>query len=87
MVVPRKEYEALLSFRTYREVRMTKAQKQALRRAEKNFSAGQTLSYQARAVPSLVNDITTINAYSRSFDFLKNEPDLYSLSDLRKRYA
>ncbi len=45
VVVPRKEYEALLSFRTYREVRITKAQKQALRQAEKNLSAGKTLSY------------------------------------------
>ncbi|HBV01514.1 MAG TPA: hypothetical protein DEF00_03980 [Candidatus Taylorbacteria bacterium] len=45
VVVPRKEYEALLSFRTYREVRISKAQKQALRRAEKNLSAGKTLSY------------------------------------------
>lgn len=45
VVIPRKEYEALLSFRTYREVRITRAQKQALRRAEKNLSAGKTLSY------------------------------------------
>lgn len=34
-----------------------------------------------------VNDITNINAYSTSFDFLKNEPDLYSLSDVKKKYA
>ena len=34
-----------------------------------------------------VNDITNINAYSKSFDFLKDEPDLYSLSDLKKKYA
>lgn len=34
-----------------------------------------------------VNDITNISAYSKSFDFLKDEPDLYSLSDLKKRYA
>lgn len=47
VVVSRKEYEALLSFKTYREVRMTKAQKQALRRAEKNLSSGKTLSYHA----------------------------------------
>ena len=26
------------------------------------------------------------NTYSASFDFLKNEPELYSKSDLRKRY-
>ncbi|MSU55186.1 MAG: type II toxin-antitoxin system Phd/YefM family antitoxin [Candidatus Taylorbacteria bacterium] len=36
---------------------------------------------------SAVNDITNINAYSKSFDFLKGEPDLYSLSDLKKKYA
>ncbi len=34
-----------------------------------------------------VNDITNINAYSRSFDFLADEPDLYSVEDLKKRYA
>ena len=34
-----------------------------------------------------VNDITNVNAYSKSFDFLKNEPDLYSVSDVKKRYA
>lgn len=34
-----------------------------------------------------VNDITNISAYSKSFDFLADEPDLYSLSDLKKRYA
>jgi len=87
VVVPRKEYEALLSFRTYREVRMTKAQKQALRRAEKNLSAGKTVSYRTRAYSPSVNDITNVNAYSKSFDFLKDEPDIYSVSDLKKRYA
>lgn len=35
---------------------------------------------------AVVNDITNINAYSKSFDFLKSEPDFYSLSDLKKRY-
>lgn len=34
-----------------------------------------------------VNDITNVNAYSKSFDFLGDEPDLYSVADLRKRYA
>lgn len=34
-----------------------------------------------------VNNITNMNAYSKSFDFLKAEPDLYSVSDLKKRYA
>ncbi len=36
---------------------------------------------------AVVNDITNINAYSKSFDFLKDEPDLYSLANLKKRYA
>jgi len=30
-----------------------------------------------------VNDITNINAYSKSFDFLKHEPELYSHADLK----
>ena len=34
-----------------------------------------------------MNEITNINASSASFDFLKNEPEIYSLSDLRKKYA
>ncbi|MCR4279034.1 MAG: hypothetical protein NUV81_04020 [bacterium] len=34
-----------------------------------------------------VNEITNINALSRSFDFLEQEPDLYSIADLRKRYV
>ena len=34
-----------------------------------------------------VSDITNINAYSRSFDFLENELDLYSESDLKERYG
>lgn len=34
-----------------------------------------------------VNDITNINAYSKSFDWLAIEPDIYSISDLKKRYA
>ncbi|MEO8637901.1 MAG: hypothetical protein ABI430_03310 [Candidatus Taylorbacteria bacterium] len=34
-----------------------------------------------------MNEITNINAYSASFDFLKNEPDIYSISDLKKKYV
>jgi hypothetical protein len=30
------------------------------------------------------NDITNINAYSRSFDFLADEPELYSRNDVKK---
>lgn len=41
--------------------------------------------------PDLYNpnfsDITNINAYSNSFDFLKNESDLYTTSDIKKKYA
>lgn len=33
------------------------------------------------------SEITNINAYSGSFDFLSNEPDLYSISDLKKKYV
>lgn len=29
-----------------------------------------------------VSDITNVNAYSSSFDFLVNEPELYSASDV-----
>jgi hypothetical protein len=35
---------------------------------------------------SKLNDITNINAYSASFDFLNSEPDLYNADDLKKRY-
>lgn len=34
-----------------------------------------------------LNDITNVNSYSKSFDFLDREPDLYSVSDLKKRYV
>ena len=34
-----------------------------------------------------LNEITNINANSPSFDFLKNEPNLYGIKDLKKRYA
>ncbi len=30
------------------------------------------------------NEITNINAYSKSFDFLADEPEVYSASDLKK---
>lgn len=33
------------------------------------------------------DDITNINTYSGSFDFLKDEPDLYNISDLKERYV
>lgn len=31
--------------------------------------------------------ITEINAQSGGFDFLKDEPDIYSIEDLKKRYV
>ena len=34
-----------------------------------------------------VSEIANINANSSSFDFLKNEPDIYDVKDLKKRYA
>ena len=34
-----------------------------------------------------VNDITNVNAHSKSFDFLLGEPELYSVFDLKKKYA
>jgi len=35
----------------------------------------------------ILNDITNINTYSESFSFLDKEPELYSLSDLKKSYV
>lgn len=41
--------------------------------------------------PDFLNDqmdeITNVNANSRSFAFLALEPDLYTLADLKKRYV
>ena len=34
-----------------------------------------------------LNDITNINTASGSFDFLKNEVDIYRISDLKQRYV
>lgn len=45
VIIPRREYEALLEFRKIREFTPTPAQKRALRRAESNFRRGKTLSY------------------------------------------
>ncbi len=36
---------------------------------------------------SEVSDITNINTYSDSFNFLTDEPDLYTIDDLKKKYA
>lgn len=34
-----------------------------------------------------LNEVTNINASSTSFDFLRNEPNIYSMKDLKKKYA
>jgi antitoxin (DNA-binding transcriptional repressor) of toxin-antitoxin stability system len=39
------------------------------------------------AYRSDLSDITNVNSYSNSFDFLKNEPDIYSVHDVKKKYA
>lgn len=36
---------------------------------------------------SKLSDITNVNAYSQSFDFLKDEPDIYSIKDIKQKYA
>lgn len=45
IVIPRKEYEALLELRKFKEFSPTAMQKKALARAESNFRRGKTLSY------------------------------------------
>lgn len=35
----------------------------------------------------LVDDATNFNQYAGAFDFLNEEPDLYSAKDLKKRYV
>ena len=34
-----------------------------------------------------LDDTTNINANSASFDFLEEEPDIYSVDDLKEKYA
>lgn len=34
-----------------------------------------------------LSEITNINAYSKSFDFLTNEPEIYSIKDIKQKYA
>ena len=34
-----------------------------------------------------LNDITNVNTYSKSFDFLRDEPDAYTSADVKARYA
>ncbi len=34
-----------------------------------------------------LSEMTNVNAHSPSFNFLEDEPDLYSVDDLKKKYA
>jgi len=34
-----------------------------------------------------MSDVANVNTYSKSFDFLKSEPDIYTKEDLKKIYA
>lgn len=34
-----------------------------------------------------VNDVTNVNAHSKSFNFLNSEPEIYNISDLKKKYV
>ena len=45
VIIPRKEYEALLELKQIKEFVPTQAQKRALTEAEKNFTRKKTLSY------------------------------------------
>ncbi len=44
------------------------------------------MKYPENINPKLT-EITNINANSSSFDFLKDDPELYSVKDLKKRYV
>lgn len=46
IVIPRKEYEALLELKKIKEFVPTSVQKRALAKAESNFRKGKTLSYR-----------------------------------------
>ena len=34
-----------------------------------------------------LTEIANINAYSKSFDFLADEPEIYSLKDIKRKYV
>jgi hypothetical protein len=34
-----------------------------------------------------LGEVTNLNAYSNSFEFLKDEPDIYSKQDVKRTYA
>ena len=62
-------------------------------------SAGKSIVLGRRNVPEAVlipfpdlwngklTEITNINAYSKSFDFLVDEPEIYSIKDVKNKYA
>lgn len=58
-----------------------------------NFVIGRHKEPEAVLIkfPSLyrsdVSDITNINSYSNSFDFLKDEPELYTLEDIKIKHV
>ncbi|OGY66901.1 MAG: hypothetical protein A3I89_00070 [Candidatus Harrisonbacteria bacterium RIFCSPLOWO2_02_FULL_41_11] len=49
VVLPRREYEALLQLNKFKEFSPTTSQKRALQQAEKNLHKGKTLSYHELA--------------------------------------
>ena len=49
VVLPRREYEALLQLKKFKEFNPTAAQKRALQQAETNLRKGKTLSYHELA--------------------------------------
>ena len=49
VLIPRKEYAALLRLKKAREVQPTAIQKRALARAQRNLKRGKTLTYDAFA--------------------------------------
>ena len=59
----------------------------------KSFVIGRRNFPEAILIPfpkhfnSKLSEITNINSYSASFDFLESEPDIYSVKDIKKRNA
>jgi len=49
VIIPRKEYEALLKLKKVKEFNPTLTQKKALLRAENSFKKGKTISYDKLA--------------------------------------
>ena len=57
------------------------------------FAIGRRESIDALIIPfpshynQTLNEITNVNAMSHSFDFLNDEPEIYSVVDLKKKYV